>query len=208
MFFDPPDGSQLSRDAAYAEVESVKAVSDVYAPLSGEVVEVNDALEDAPEQINQDPYGEGWLVKVKLSDPSEAGSLLDVDAYKELLDPAANVVALRMSRYTSATDADRKAMLDAIGVGSLEDLFAEIPSGVRLQRELDLDDGRAEQEVYEELSALAARNRHCEAEDELPRRRDVRPLRAGPDRLDPPALGVPDAVHALPAGDSRRAGSR
>jgi glycine cleavage system H protein len=86
VFFDPPDvGSQLSRDAAYAEVESVKAVSDVYAPLSGEVVEVNDALEDAPEQINQDPYGEGWLVKVKLSDPSEAGSLLDVDAYKELL---------------------------------------------------------------------------------------------------------------------------
>ena len=77
MFFDPPDvGSQLSRDAAYAEVESVKAVSDVYAPLSGEVVEVNDALEDTPEQINQDPYGEGWLVKVKLSDPSEAGSLL------------------------------------------------------------------------------------------------------------------------------------
>src|SRR5215216_6398275 len=69
-----------------------------------------------------------------------------------------------MSRYTSATDADRRAMLDAIGVGSLEDLFAEIPSGVRLQRELDLDDGRSEQEVYEELSALAARNRHCEAE--------------------------------------------
>src|SRR5215216_1312225 len=69
-----------------------------------------------------------------------------------------------MSRYTSATDADRRAMLDAIGVGSLEDLFAEIPSGVRLQRELDLDDGRSEQEVYEELSALASRNRHCEAE--------------------------------------------
>ncbi len=69
-----------------------------------------------------------------------------------------------MSRYTSATDADRKAMLDAIGVASLEDLFAEIPAGVRLQRELELDDGKSEQEVYEELSALAARNRHCEAE--------------------------------------------
>jgi glycine dehydrogenase subunit 1 len=69
-----------------------------------------------------------------------------------------------MSRYTSATDADRRAMLDAIGVDSLEDLFAEIPPGVRLGRELDLDDGRAEQEVYEELSSLAARNRHCEAE--------------------------------------------
>src|SRR3954454_760884 len=69
-----------------------------------------------------------------------------------------------MSRYTSATDADRREMLDAIGVGSLEDLFAEIPEGVRLQRELELDDGRAEQEVYEELASLAARNRHCEDE--------------------------------------------
>src|SRR5919199_3925694 len=69
-----------------------------------------------------------------------------------------------MSRYTSATDADRRAMLDAIGVGSLEDLFADIPEGVRLRREIELDDGRSEQEVYEELSALAARNRHCEAE--------------------------------------------
>jgi glycine dehydrogenase subunit 1 len=69
-----------------------------------------------------------------------------------------------MSRYTSATDADRRAMLDAIGVGSLEDLFAEIPAAVRLDGELDLPPGRAEQDVYEELSALAARNRHCEAE--------------------------------------------
>src|SRR5436190_15365650 len=69
-----------------------------------------------------------------------------------------------MSRYTSATDADRRAMLDAIGVDSLEDLFAEIPEGVRLGRELELDDGRSEQEVYGELSALAARNRHCEDE--------------------------------------------
>src|SRR5512132_4606510 len=69
-----------------------------------------------------------------------------------------------MSRYTSATDADRRAMLDAIGVGSLEDLFAEIPEGVRLGREIDLPGGRAEQEVYKELSALAARNRHCEEE--------------------------------------------
>src|SRR3954471_17626790 len=69
-----------------------------------------------------------------------------------------------MSRYTSATDADRREMLDAIGVGSLEDLFAEIPEGVRLQRELELDEGRAEQDVYEELRSLAARNRHCEDE--------------------------------------------
>ena len=70
VFFDPPEvGAAIAKDESYAEVESVKAVSDVIAPLSGEVVEVNEALGDAPEKINEDPYGEGWLVKVKLSDP-------------------------------------------------------------------------------------------------------------------------------------------
>jgi glycine cleavage system H protein len=86
VFFDPPEvGAQVAKDQPYAEVESVKAVSDVFAPLSGEVVDVNTALEDAPETINADPYGDGWLVKVRLSDPSEADELLEVDAYKELL---------------------------------------------------------------------------------------------------------------------------
>ena len=86
VFFDPPEtGATISKDESYAEVESVKAVSDVVAPLSGEVVAVNEALSDTPEHINNDPYGDGWLVKVKLSDPSEADGLLDVDAYKKLL---------------------------------------------------------------------------------------------------------------------------
>ena len=86
VFYDPPDvGAAVSANQSYAEVESVKAVSDVVAPLSGQVVAVNDGLTDAPERINDDPYGEGWLVKVKLSDPSEADGLLDVDAYKKLL---------------------------------------------------------------------------------------------------------------------------
>jgi glycine cleavage system H protein len=86
VFFDPPEvGAQIVKDQAYAEVESVKAVSDVFAPLSGEVVEVNDGLEDAPEKINEDPYGEGWLVKVKLSESGEADELLDAAAYQELL---------------------------------------------------------------------------------------------------------------------------
>ena len=86
VFYDPPEmGLAVSKDQAYAEVESVKAVSDVFAPLSGEIIEVNAALSDSPEKINDDPYGEGWLVKVKLSDPSELQSLLDVGAYKNLL---------------------------------------------------------------------------------------------------------------------------
>jgi glycine cleavage system H protein len=86
VFFDPPEiGASVSRNDSYAEVESVKAVSDVFAPLSGEIVEVNEALADSPEKVNQDPYGDGWMVKVRLSDPSEVEQLMDVNAYKELL---------------------------------------------------------------------------------------------------------------------------
>jgi glycine cleavage system H protein len=86
VFFDPPEvGAQLVKDQVYAEVESVKAVSDVFAPLSGEIVAVNEALGDTPERINDDPYGDGWMVRVKLSDPAELDSLLDVSAYRDLL---------------------------------------------------------------------------------------------------------------------------
>jgi len=86
VFYDPPEvGATVSKDQAYAEVESVKAVSDVFAPLSGEIVEVNEALSDAPDRINDDPYGDGWLVKVRLSDMSEIETLLDVAAYRDLL---------------------------------------------------------------------------------------------------------------------------
>jgi glycine cleavage system H protein len=86
VFYDPPEvGTSVSKDSSYAEVESVKAVSDVIAPLSGEITEVNSAAADSPEQINEDPYGKGWLVKVKLSDPSEADGLLDAEAYRALL---------------------------------------------------------------------------------------------------------------------------
>ncbi len=83
VFFEPPAiGTQVRKDAPYTEVESVKAVSDVISPLSGEIVAVNELLSDQPETINEDPYGEGWLIKVKLSDPSEADSLLDSASYQ------------------------------------------------------------------------------------------------------------------------------
>jgi glycine cleavage system H protein len=86
VFFDPPEvGRSISKDDAYAEVESVKAVSDVIAPVSGEIVEVNEALKDSPEQINEDPYGEGWLVRVRLSDASELDGLMDSASYQESL---------------------------------------------------------------------------------------------------------------------------
>ena len=87
VFYEPPEvGKEVRKDEAYAEVESVKAVSDVYAPLSGEVTEVNTSLAENPENINQDPYGDGWMVKVKLSDPSDAEALMDAAAYKKLLE--------------------------------------------------------------------------------------------------------------------------
>jgi glycine cleavage system H protein len=82
VYFDPPElGTTLTKDEPYAEVESVKAVSDVIAPLSGEIVAVNEALADAPDAINHDPYGEGWLVKVRISDPAERDALMDAAAY-------------------------------------------------------------------------------------------------------------------------------
>ena len=81
----PTRGSHVSKDSSYGEVESVKAVSDVIAPLTGEVLEVNQAVLDAPETVNEDPYGAGWLLRIRLEDPSEVDALLDADGYKQVL---------------------------------------------------------------------------------------------------------------------------
>ena len=87
VFFDPPEvGTTITAGESYAEVESVKAVSDVIAPLSGEIVEVNEALGDSPETINDDPYGEGWMVRIRLSDPSEKDDLMDQATYTAMLE--------------------------------------------------------------------------------------------------------------------------
>ena len=84
VHFEPPaEGATVTKDQAYAEVESVKAVSDVIAPLSGEVLEVNQVVADAPETVNEDPYASGWLVRVRLSDLSEVDALMNVEAYKQ-----------------------------------------------------------------------------------------------------------------------------
>jgi glycine cleavage system H protein len=86
VHYEPPEeGGQITKDTSYGEVESVKAVSELISPLSGEVVAVNQQAVDAPETVNEDPYGDGWLVRVRLSDPTEADSLLDADGYRELL---------------------------------------------------------------------------------------------------------------------------
>ncbi|MGO9750604.1 MAG: glycine cleavage system protein GcvH [Solirubrobacteraceae bacterium] len=86
VFFEAPAlGGTVTQGETYAEVESVKAVSEVVAPLSGEIVAFNETLGDAPQTINDDPYGEGWLVRVKLSDPAEAAALMDAAAYEASL---------------------------------------------------------------------------------------------------------------------------
>ena len=86
VHYEPPsEGDTISRDSSYGEVESVKAVSDVIAPLSGEVLDVNQKVVDEPETVNADPYGDGWLVRIRLTDPAEADALLDVDAYKQVV---------------------------------------------------------------------------------------------------------------------------
>jgi glycine cleavage system H protein len=86
VYYDPPAvGDTVAKDGSYGELESVKAVSDIIAPASGEVVAVNAAVTDRPEVVNEDPYGEGWLVRVRLSDPTELDDLLDEPAYREYL---------------------------------------------------------------------------------------------------------------------------
>jgi glycine cleavage system H protein len=87
VYYDPPEvGATVTKDASYGELESVKAVSDIIAPASGEVVAVNPAVQQRPEVVNEDPYGEGWLVRVKLSDPDELGALMDGPAYRAYLE--------------------------------------------------------------------------------------------------------------------------
>jgi glycine cleavage system H protein len=86
VHYEPPDeGATIAKDSAYGEVESVKAVSDVIAPLSGEVVAVNRKIVEEPETVNEDPYGDGWLIRIRLADPSEVDALLDAEAYRALL---------------------------------------------------------------------------------------------------------------------------
>ena len=157
VFFDPPEvGAAVTKDQTYAEVESVKAVSDVFAPLSGEVTEVNEALNDSPELVNDDPYGEGWIVKVKLSDPSEVDSLLDVDAYKELLQ-ALEPLHLR-NRRRPAGDARRHRRRLARRPVRGDPGGRPPGAAARPARR------QSEDEVNDHLAGLAARNVHADSE--------------------------------------------
>ncbi len=165
VFFDPPAvGTTVSAGESYTEVESVKAVSDVIAPLSGEIVEVNEDLGDEPEAINGDPYGAGWMVKVRLSDVSREGR----PAGRRRLRGDAGLTPTEGSReplHRSHRGRPGSRCSPRSASSSVEELFDQIPDGVRLRRELDLPAGMSEQDVYAHLLDLARRN--TSAEDEL-----------------------------------------
>ena len=192
----PADGATVTKDESYGEVESVKAVSDLIAPLSGEVIEVNQKVVDAPETVNEDPYGEGWL------DPHPARRRVRGRL-------AARPRGLQ-ARCWPSSDAsvprrsptrDREEMLRTIGVSSVDELFRDIPAGMRLGRALDLEPALSEQElVGAPRRARRAQRRH-DARAVVPRRRHLRPLRPRRRRRRAPARRVPHRVHAVPAGD-------
>ena len=192
VHYEPPDvGSTVAKDSSYGEVESVKAVSDLISPLSGEVLEVNQKVVDAPETVNEDPYGDGWLVRIRLSNPAER----DAAARRRRLPEGPR----RAVSYLSLTDADREAMLAAIGVETVDELFRDIPPGVRFGRELDVPPALTEAELQRHLEELAGEERRRRGL--LPRRRHLRPLRAGGRRRRAAARRAPDRVHAVPARD-------
>ncbi len=190
VHYEPPEvGATVAKDASYGEVESVKAVSDLIAPLSGEVLEVNQQVVDAPETVNEDPYGEGWLIRIRLDEPGRARRA----ARRRGLPRGPG----RGVSYLSLTDADREAMLAAIGVASVEELFRDIPAGVRFGRELDVPPALAEAELH--AAPRGARREERRRRGLVPRRRHLRPLRPGGRRRGAPARRVPDRVHAVPA---------
>ena len=191
VFVDPPEvGKTVSKDEPYAEIESVKAVSDVVAPLSGEIVEVNEALGDAPEQINEDPYGDGWLVQGPAQRPVRGRGAAGPRGVRGQPD---------LSRYTSATDADRQGDARAHRRRVDRRAVRRHPRG-RPARPADRPAARQAGAGGVRVPARpGGAQRLGRGRDHLPRRRHVRPLRPVAGRRAALALGVPDPVHAVPA---------
>ena len=148
----PEIGRRVEKGKEAAVVESVKAASEVYAPVSGEVAEVNDALAADPAKVNADPMGEGWFLKLRLADPKELDGLLDEDGLPALCRGAA------LMRYLPLTASDRAEMLAAIGVDSIDALFDDVPEAARLAGPVDLPRAMGEIEVERLVSRMAARN--------------------------------------------------
>ncbi len=224
VFYEPPDvGSSVSKDQPYTEVESVKAVSDVYAPLSGEVVEVNEKLADSPEMVNEDPYGDGWLAKVKLSDPSEADHCSTPPPIASCW-PASGPTSghsttgwtigrpTRPSRARLRPHYDqrgdplhvrnrRRPGSDARGDRGLVDrrVVRSDPRGAAAHRCPGARGRPLGVRMLRRACQPRGPQRPRRRRGLLPWRGHVRPLRAGPGRRDHSAFGVPHPLHAVPA---------
>src|SRR4029079_1488006 len=167
VYLPPEDGAEVKAAAEYGELESVKAVSGIVAPLSGTVVEVNQAVIDTPELVNDDPYGQGWLIRVQLSNPAELDELLDAEGYATHLKglQMARLIDLERSvpcsrRHIGPSPEDQERMLALLGHASLDDLArAAVPSSILLGSDLDLPGALPEIDVLAELRELGHRNR-------------------------------------------------
>ena len=149
----PKVGDKVKAGQTFGNVESVKAVSELFTPVSGEVIEINEEIGNAPEMFNEDPYGKGWLIRILLADPSETADLMSNEEYDEYTAPKTSSM-----RYIPSSHADRQQMLDAIGVDSIDRLFAGIPEKLRLRRMLDIPRALTEPELIEYFRKAAARN--------------------------------------------------
>ena len=186
VYYDPPEiGATVARDESYGELESVKAVSDIIAPASGEVLAVNDAVRDAPETVNGDPYGAGWLIRVRLADPAE----LDFAHGRRGL-PRVPGGAVS-SAYLSSPPTTGRGCWQAIGGPDVDELFADIPEAIRMRRPLDLPAALGEMEVAELLSASPRATPSQDGEVSFLGCRDVHALRPRGGRRDHEPRRVP-----------------
>src|ERR1700722_17438081 len=153
----PKVGTQLKAGQSLGTIESVKAVSEIFTPVSGEVTETNPALADAPEKINSDPHGSAWLIKIRLADPKEPASLMDAAAYEAYVTEKAKEL-LRLIRFLPKSPSERQEMLAAIGVQTVGELFKSIPEKFRLRSPLPLPGPLSEAEIVQYFQARAGEN--------------------------------------------------
>ena len=152
----PEVGRALDHNEIFGEIESIKAVSELYAPLSGEVVATNDEFNGAPEQVNSDPYGKGWMIEIRIKNPAELEALLNEAAYATFAEEAENV------SYIPNTAEDQRAMLDAIGVQSIDDLFTPIPEFLQVKNPLAIPSALDQISLTRHFRNLAAQNASAE----------------------------------------------
>ena len=202
----PRVGTKVEQAKVMGSVESVKAVSDIYSPVSGEVIEINTALATAPEKLNESPHGDGWMVKIRLSVPAEIQGLLSAADYEKVrrrggiraLSPG----PIRSCAIYRSPISSGARCLQALGVDSLDALFAHLPEEVRLNRPLEIPPGKSEYEIVDYFRARGGECANGYASFLGRGRLSPLPARAGGHGGLP--LRIPDFLHSLPGGNLTR----